>query len=142
MKIVSHLIAGSALLSAAGLCAAGGTLGTEELEPLMAQKPNVYAAITSSLVLSESALAETRLGSHFPHLGGARIGPYTIRATTQDGRSIEVVLCTSYRLLDGKGRPVSEAMLESAETIDERLEAVLIQELQSADRPPKCPYRS
>jgi hypothetical protein len=139
VKIIAYRIASALLLCVTADSAAGGTLGTKELESLMAQKPNVRAALMSSLTLSESAFAETRLGSHFPHLEGARIGPYTIRATSQDGRNVEIVLCTTYRFLDGKGRAVANAAMETARSIDERLDAVLIQEPQSAERPPKCP---
>jgi len=89
--------------------------------------------------LSDSAFAETRLGSHFVHLGGARVGPYTIRATAPDDHEVDVVLCTTYRFLDEHGHVLPEGKMESATRIDERLEAVLLQDIQEEQGRPKCP---
>jgi len=121
-------------------CLAGGTLGTEELKLLMLQQPIVHNALMSSLDLAESAFAEARLGSHFVHLGGARVGPYTIKATLKQSREeIEVILCTKARFLGRDGSELPEDRLESAERIAEKLVAVMLREPSATFAGPECP---
>src|SRR5689334_5012823 len=79
----------------------GGSMGTDELLPLLRQQPEVYAAIQAGIELSDSAFAETRVGSHVEALGGARVGPYSVRGKVRGtGEPVEVVLCTHARFLD------------------------------------------
>lgn len=124
----------------AGPCFGGGTLRTEELGPLMAQHPDVRDALTSALVLSDSAYAEVRLGPHFTNLGGARVGPYTIRAIVrQTGRELELVLCTKIRFLDSNGLELPEGRLEEAARVDEQLTTAMLHELSPAHVGAACP---
>jgi hypothetical protein len=121
------------------LCAAGGTLGTEELGRLIAQMPVVRDLLGSSVRLSDSAFAEVRLGPHFKNLGGARMGPYTIQATSKkDGSALVVVLCTKARFLNSAGQELPEARIEEAASIDEKLTGVMLlqEDSASAGRPP------
>lgn len=119
---------------------AGGTLGSEELDALLKQQPDVREFLTSTLKLSDSAYAEVRLGEHFKNLGGARIGPYTIQAKSlKDGRSIEVVLCTHTRFLDDNWKELPEDRIETASKIDEKLVAVLLQQPDEKRGKPLCP---
>lgn len=122
------------------LCAAGGTLGTDELDLLIGQMPVVRDLLSSSLRLSDSAFAEVRLGPDFKHLSGARIGPYTIQARSRkDGRVLLVVLCTKTRFLSATGQELPEARIEEAASIDETLTGVMLrQEGSAADGRPPC----
>jgi len=123
---------------AGGPCLAGGTLGTDELKPLMQQQPDVYEALSSSLRLADSAFAETRLGPRFKHLGGARAGPYTIKAALKQSRKeVDVVLCTKVRYLDRDGSELPQGKAEEAARIDEKLSAVMLREPSSSR--PECP---
>lgn len=121
------------------LCIAGGTLETTGLNRLIGQMPAVRDLLSSSVHLADSAYAEVRLGPHFKSLAGARIGPYTVRATSKrDGRALLVVLCTKARFLNRAGQQLPEAQIEQAVSIDEKLTGVmLLQESNaSADQPP------
>ncbi len=119
---------------------AGGTLDTNELRPLLQQQSGVYEALTSSLNLAETAYAEVRLGSYFLHLGGARVGPYTIKATLKQSRKdIEVVLCTRARFLAHDGSELPSPGSENAARIDERLVAVMLRETSTSAARPGCP---
>jgi len=118
-----------AALLVPGLSLAGGTLGTVELDSLLAQRPALRDFLRSTLRLSDSAFAEVRLGSHFTHLGGARLGPYTISATSlQGGKPIEVVLCTTARFLDRNGKDLPENRIEEATATRETLTGVMLRE--------------
>jgi hypothetical protein len=118
---------------------AGGTLGTDELGDLLAQMPAVRDLIHANLVLSESAFAQIRLGSHFKELGGARVGPYTIGATSKkDDGAVLVVLCTKARFLDKAGHEVPEARIEQAVSIDEKLTGVMLRQGGTPFDPPGC----
>jgi hypothetical protein len=115
---------------------AGGSLGSDELLPLLAQKPEIRDAILSSLVLSDSAFGEVRLGSHFTHLGGERLGPYTIRAKVkQSGKPIQLVLCTTSRFLSQSGRPLSEDDMFDAVRVEEKLDFVMLRDAGAQSRP-------
>ena len=124
----------------AGPCLAGGTLDSKELEPLIRQQPTVREALLSSLVLSNSAYAELRLGSHFIHLGGARVGPYTIKATLKEShKEVEVILCTKARFLDDQGSELLEDKRMQATRIDEKLIIVILKEPSTIFASPECP---
>lgn len=121
------------------LSVAGGTLGTRELDPLMAQMPAVRDFLRSNLRLSESSYAEIRLGADFINLSGARIGPYTIDAkSTKDDKPLVVVLCTSARFFDSKGQELPETRIVQAVSIKEKLAGVLLREKTDDTARPPC----
>lgn len=121
------------------LSIAGGTLGTNELGRLMGQMPEVRDLLRSSLRLSESAYAEVRLGPDFINLSGTRTGPYTIDATSKkDGKHLLVVLCTSARFLDSKGRELPDARITEATSINEKLTGVMLRQDVDAAARPRC----
>lgn len=72
---------------------AGGTLGTDELIPLLSKQPAVYKALNASFALSDSAFAEVRFGDSYPHLEGRRLGPHYIECHAENvhGRSLHNV---------------------------------------------------
>lgn len=118
---------------------AGGTLSTRELHPLMGQMPAVRDFLRSSLHLSESAYAKVRLGPDFINLSGTRIGPYTIDAkSTKDGTPLVVVLCTSARFLDSKGRKLPDARITQAASIEEKLTGVMLRQEGDDTAQPPC----
>jgi hypothetical protein len=122
-----------------GLSRAGGTLGTNELEVLMKQMPGVRDFLRSSLRFSDSAYAEGRLGPHFINLSGARTGPYTINATSvKDGAPIVIVLCTSTKFLDSKGRQLPETRITQAISIEEKLTGVMLRQGGDDTAQPPC----
>jgi hypothetical protein len=121
------------------LSIAGGTLGTDELAALMAQMPAVRDLIDANLHLSVSADAQVRLGFHFKSLGGARLGPYTIEATSKkDGSALVLVLCTKVRFLNRAGRQLPEARIEEAVAIDEKLTGVILRQNGDPSGPAGC----
>lgn len=137
MRIKIALLAGLLLPL---ICMAGGSLRTEELDKLISQKPEVRDFLRSTLQLSDSAYGEVRLGSHFKHLGGARMGPYTLGAKAlKDGRPILVVLCTKSRFLDRKGKELPEDRITQAVSIDEKLIAVMLRQENETESRPPCP---
>lgn len=124
----------------ASQCFAGGTMNTEELKQLIAQKPAIGETLAYSFELSDSAYAEIRLGSHFTHLGGARVGPYTIQAALKPShKRIVVILCTKARLLDEQGVELQPGKEEYARRIDEKLVSVVLVEPPAVSAELVCP---
>jgi len=122
-----------------GLSTAGGTLRTTELEVLMKQMPAVRDFLRSSLHFSDSAYAEVRLGPDFINLSGARTGPYTIDAkSVKDDTAIVIVLCTSTKFLDSKGRQLPEARITQAVSVEEKLTGVMLRQEGDDTAQPPC----
>lgn len=120
-------------------CLAGGTLDTDELVPLLSQKPAVYAAILDSYELRDSAWAWVRFGDPYPNLAGARLGPYEIEATTkQSHKKVVIVLCTKATYFDAAGRTLSGTNEENATRVTETLTAVMLQD-SVVEMHPDCP---
>ena len=129
MRQKLNFLAAVLVLGVAQGAAAGGTLGTEELDPLLAQKPVLRAALLGAFNLSESAFGAVRLGHHFPNLSGRRLGPYFILATAkQSHEPVQIVLCTSYAFIGNQGQVLSEAEQESASAVSETLVSVMLVE--------------
>ena len=121
------------------LARAGGTLSTNELEVLMKQMPGVRDFLRSSLRFSESAYAEVRLGPDFINLSGARTGPYTIDArSVKDDAPIVIVLCTSTKFLDSKGRQLPQTRITQAVSVEEKLTGVMLRQEGDNTAEPPC----
>lgn len=122
-----------------GMSFAGGTLSTNELDSLMGQMPAVRDLLRSNLRLSESAYAAVRFGPDFINLSGARMGPYTIDArSTKDGKPLVVVLCTSARFLDERGRKLPDVRITQAASIEEKLTGVILRQESVDTAQPPC----
>ena len=140
-----RVFGGIALLTACLLpCVsiAGGTLEFAQVEKLLREQPATYRWLSSTLVFPSGAWAEIRLGSHFPALGGVRIGPYSFIAERKGEGSasrVEVMVCTRYRFLDANGIGLPETQIEKATQIDEHLLAVLVRDPQQDATPLLCP---
>jgi hypothetical protein len=85
---------------------AGGTIGLEEVFPLLRQKPALAEFVFSTLEVRDSGWAAVRIGSHHKHLGG--MGPYSFAARrkgSSGGFDLEFVICTRPAFLDRDGQP-------------------------------------
>jgi hypothetical protein len=119
---------------------AGGTVGLDEADRLLRQRPSLRRFLMSSLELENTVMAAVRLGPHFEHLGGARVGPYLLEGRpkgSKDGEPLEVVLCTHVRFLDAEGKVPAEE--SEATRVEERLTVVMIREAHSQPAVPSCP---
>jgi len=128
------------LVGAPSVCTAGGTVSLSELDPLLRQKPDLRMFLISALDMDDTVMAAVRFGSHVKFLGGARIGPYMIKArpkTPANASPIEVVLCTDTRFFDASGRVTQEET--NATRLEEKLSVVMLREANSAPAIPNCP---
>jgi hypothetical protein len=120
----------------------GGTLEFAQVEQLLREQPATYRWLATTLVFPSAAYAEIRLGTHFPALGGARIGPYSFFAERRGAgpaSRVEVTLCTRYRFLDPQGVELPEGEIEKATKIDEHLLAILVRDPQTNMNRSLCP---
>jgi hypothetical protein len=119
---------------------AGGTVGLDEVDRLLRQRPSLRSFLTSSLELESTVMAAVRLGPTFEHLGGARLGPYLLEGRpkgSKDTEPLEVVLCTLVRFVDAEGKVAAE---ETAATrVEEQLTVVMLREAHSKPAAPSCP---
>lgn len=86
---------------------AGGTVGFGDIDPLLRRRPALRDFLLSSFEFQSTVMAAARLGPHFEHLGGARVGPYLLQGKpkgSKDAEPLEVVLCTHFRFLDAEGK--------------------------------------
>lgn len=120
---------------------AGGSVDFENVDRLLRQHPAVYQWLASSLVFPDTVYAEVRFGSHFDHLGGGRMGPYSFLARPKSGTAdndIRVVVCTVATFVDADGKPLPEDKMFAASRVDETLTKVQVQEASLHVPPPTC----
>ena len=121
-----------ALMLLPAICRAGATVGFGQVDHLLQQEPEIRAVLLQSLVMPTSAFAQIRLGPHFMHLGGHRLGPYTFQASPKGkaGAPVLVTLCTSSLLLDSSGKvlPAGTDQEFSATQVRELLNAVVLRD--------------
>ena len=137
-----RLFLGVVGLVASGLCSAGGSVEFKVIEQLIRQQPTMYSWLSSSLVLPDTAFAEVRFGSHFKHLGGGRMGPYTFMAKPRASSStseIEVIVCTDVRFLDKSGKQLPDSKIEDAVRLEEKLASVQVRDRRGNAGRPVCP---
>lgn len=123
-----------------GFCVAAGTVSFSAIAPLLAQKPQIREFLRSSLDMDQTVTAAVRFGRHFKYLGGARMGPYIIRArpkTPQNAAPIEVVLCTDAKFFDGSGKPTRDKA--NAARFAETLTVVMLRDADASPAIPSCP---
>ena len=126
------------------ICNAGGTLDEREIHELLEQKPQLREFILQTFDMPKGAWAEVRLGSHFTHLGGKRLGPYTIRVTPKGSSSLSpvvITLCTSYQFLNRSGKVVKADSDEEFKATDvaEKLISVQLRQASEVNMRPSCP---
>lgn len=127
---LAHAVLGLMLLPP--VCNAGGTVAFGQVDRLLRQKPEIRAVLLASLVMPGSAEAQIRLGPHFKHLGGHRLGQYTFDALPreQGGVPVRITLCTSWLFLDSAGRVLPEGSDQefAATQVRELLNAVVLRD--------------
>jgi hypothetical protein len=137
-----RFLLGIAGLAASGLCSAGGSIEFKVVDQLIRQQPIIYSWLSSSLVLPDTAFAEVRFGSHFKHLSGGRMGPYTFmaapRVSSATGK-IEVIVCTDVRFLDRYGKQLPDSEIEDAVRLEETLASVQVRDTRGDAGSPVCP---
>ena len=141
-SLLSLLILFSMILST-GNALAGGTVEFEEVEKILKQKPDIARFITSSLEFEGAPLAEVKFGSHFTHLSGGRMGPYSLWAKPKGkpGKStLEVTICTAPTFLDKKGKKATDEF--EAVSVSERLTGIIIQDANETKHQVTCPIEN
>ncbi len=109
---------------------AGGSVDFDNVDRLLRQQPAVYQWLASSLVFPGTAYAEVRFGSHFDHLAGGRMGPYSFLSRPKSGTAdgdIRVVVCTVATFVDADGKPLPDDKMFAASRVDETLTTVQVQ---------------
>ena len=112
---------------------AGGSFTfNDQLLPLLKQKPELMEYLMSTLDIEAHGLAG-RIGSMVnPHLGGARVGPYRLRAKPKGQKgdyTLELIFHTKWQFLDSNGEP---ADLTSGVRVVETLTSVEIKSIVEA----------
>ena len=123
-----------------GVCCAAGTLSLADIDPLLRQKPQIRAFLSSSFDMEPTVTAALRFGSHVKYLGGAHAGPYIVIArpkALKDAAPLEIILCTDTRFFDPSGRPTEDEA--NAARLEETLTAVMLRETGSKPAIPGCP---
>lgn len=115
------------------ICKAGGTVEFERVDRLLQQRPEIREVLLQSLLMPGDAFAQVRLGPHFKHLSGYRLGPYTFLASPKGktGVSVLVTLCTSAQLLDNSDKvlPTGSGQEFAATRVREFLNAVVLRDV-------------
>jgi len=132
MKTLLASLALSLAAWSAALC--GGSLSTEEaLQPLKAA-PVLWKYVDETLNLSDTAWG-TRCGHHWGFLGGQRIGPYSITATSKSDPSLRLwltITCEQH-FFDAQGKElplengeITDAIIERACKVEEKAISITI----------------
>jgi hypothetical protein len=105
---------------------APGTLPLDDIAAILKQKPELSRPFLEAFDLREWAVG-VRLGPHFKHLGGARVGPYELAARARGshgGYDVKVVICTVTVFLDDRGKKVE---MTEATRVEETLRGFIIE---------------
>jgi hypothetical protein len=129
-----------ALAAVPGVGAGAGTVNLAEIDPLLRQKPQIHAFLVSAYRMEPTVMAAVRFGPEAKHLGGARMGPYIIRArpkTPKNAAPLEIVLCTEALFFDAAGKQLPNE--KNAVRVEERLGPMMLREAGSKPAIPSCP---
>ncbi len=109
---------------------AGGSFAFEDLQPILNQQPVLSQWLTASLDFDQTGLA-VRLGQNvYPHLGGARVGPYAILAKPKGKAgpfTLQVTVNTKIIFLDKAGKPMADSDKSEPWHIKEKLSSVTVE---------------
>jgi hypothetical protein len=86
------------------------SLDLDDIAPLLRQKPELSRPFLAAYELS-ATVSGVRLGRHFTHLGGGRIGPYDIEARARGSHgpyNLRVLVCTQSTFVDERGRKTAD----------------------------------
>ena len=119
------LLAFTIALLCSAPAAGDGSVDWRDVEPLLESQPSVRAVVLDTFEVGATGMA-TRVGSHQPHLGGARLGPYRFAAVRKSDRiRLLLTICTWPTFFDASGNP---AAFEDAASFKERLVFVALSE--------------
>ena len=120
MKTKLAVVCFALLLAPASFGAAQGTFPLSQLKLILEQKPALATHLFSTLEFAEWGMA-SRVGSIVhERLGGARLGPYRIRAKPKGAEGdylFEVVVYTKQTFKDQSGKKV--ALAEASSIVEE-----------------------
>lgn len=142
MSRCMRFLLGIAGLAASSLCSAGASVEFKVVDQLIRQQPIIHGWLSSSLVLPDTAFAEVRFGSHFKHLSGGRMGPYTFRAKPRASSfagDIVLIVCTGVRFLDKSGKQLPDSEFADAVRLEETLVSVQVRDGRADAGSPVCP---
>lgn len=140
----SKSLIGPLLALLPALCHGGGTLDEGELLELLKQKPQIREFILQNFDMPKGAWGAVRLGPHYPHLGGKRLGPYTIEVAPKGSTTLSPVvltLCTTNTFYDPAGHALKADSPEEfqAVRVQERLVSVQLRQASEVYDAPTCP---
>jgi hypothetical protein len=123
---------------------AGGSVSVSDLLPLLRRKPQLSGLLFHAYALPDSAFAVVRVGAHFRHLGGRRLGPYILRApSTLPGVNGEalITLCTEATFRTPTGEPIPQDGDEYflATDVTETITAIVIRDGSATAEASVCP---
>jgi hypothetical protein len=121
---------------------AGGSVGFEQVQPLLLEQPATYRWLVSTLRLPSSAFAQVRFASYFRKLGGRRMGPYSFTAQTRESAhpgQVEVVVCTTSRFVDAEDHVLQGDRIFSASRVIEHLSSIVVRDATMSPVPAVCP---
>jgi hypothetical protein len=121
---------------------AGGTVGFEQVEPLLREQPATYRWLASTLRFPDSAFAQVRFAPYFRKLGGGRMGPYSFTAQPRDSAragQVEVVVCTTSQFVDAAGHTLQGDRIFSASQVIEHLSSIVVRDESPSSVPAECP---
>lgn len=131
----------SSFLLAVPALAGGSFIFQEDLEPLLEKDRRIGAFIMKSMDFDDVGDA-TRLGRHFSHLGGKRIGPYSVYAKTKGSTgpyNLIVTVKTEATFIDEDGRPLDhgkagQRLFDDSVNCIEKITSVEIQDIKIEEK--------
>jgi hypothetical protein len=111
------------VLFTASRLSAGGTVDYRDVRHLLRQQPAIERLIASSVDVASTGVA-VRLGNHWKHLGGMRVGPYVFAARPRNSRDegFDLVVCTQVTFLTASGKETRDP--DDAASVREQLVSV------------------
>jgi hypothetical protein len=142
VRLSGGLLAVLVVLSTVRPALAGGSLDFEQVRQLLHEKPALEVLLTQTLQVEHSGMG-VRLGFHWVHLGGLRIGPYTFKGKPRGKTgpdTLDITICTHVTFVDAKGRAIEgvDAAFETATDVREVVTAVILREAKD-DKLGVCP---
>jgi hypothetical protein len=117
---------------------ADGSVALTDVQKVIEQQPALNSLLSTQLDVAKTGWA-VRLGNHFVHLGGARVGPYVFQAKPADQPgpyTLELTVCTRVVFLGADGTPSKDE--REAKAIREQLRFVIVQDSASTQKA-DCP---
>ncbi len=109
------MILGSILVLWCSHAFAGGSVGFDQAARVISQDSKVERFVREVLDVRQDGIA-VRLGPHFKHLGGARVGPYSFEARIKGSKdyTLEITVCTEIHWIDAAGKDAADTFSASS----------------------------